>query len=297
MLNINQAISLVYKSYDAMFRDDILVLSSLNKFLDIASYYGNNAVWSVYNMLLLLSQAPEYRNLMFEQELLDERVYISPGSRPVSLISLSSKTQKYEVFEMFDLSQTTASEQAKYSVVTATPHLTLYAVLASLKSIGWKTTCYSASAFKWSDWARVGDPDPHCRFAEVYFREASDDEKSQLSTDVIDTNKCRDIWKAFALWNLYYMDEIRTSNDFPHKYLPQSELFADLMCTRYKLSSGHGMEHIPKALDGVKVPLKEFRETFEPVLFLMRTMCGNMDKWVNFYVNPHEPVAVEKGGD
>lgn len=291
-MNLNQAINKVYESYDSMFKNDTLKLSSLDSFLDIAAYYGDSQSWNVYNMLLLLGQAPEFRNLMFEKDMLDRRVYIKPGSKPVSLIAQSSETSKYEVFEMFDLTQSTAAEQAKYEILTSDSKTTLIALVTSLKTINWEIDHYTASSVPWKDWARVSNPDPECKVGYIAFRDPTEQEKATMPQDAIYTCMCRDIWKSFALWNLFYKDEFRSSKDFPMKYLPLCELYADLMCTRYKLSSHHDFTHIPKALQGLKCDLKSFRQTFDPVLVLMSESCETMDWWMDYFVNPKEPVDV-----
>lgn len=297
-MDFEQAINTVYKSYDSMFRNDILILSELDKFLKIASYWGDKPAYTVYNMLLLKAQRPDALHLMYEKELLDRRINIVPGAKRVSLISIDEKTSKYTTFDLYDLKDTNCAKDDFYRIPTTDPRGTLSALIGALMTVDWKVTHCTAGAVPWRDWARVGECDPNCIVASVTFRDPTEQEKMTIPPERIYVNQCKAIWKSFALASLYYLDEFKSKGCFPNKYLSRAELFANLMCLRQQLTDSVDFENIPEPIEGLKCPLKKFRELFSDVLYLMPEMCNNMDYWIERDKNPKDPidVAVPEGG-
>lgn len=299
-MNLEQAKQRVYQAYDNMFKNGVIILDKLYNYLDIVSYYADSDSWTFFNCLLLLDQAPEYRNLFPEEWFLERRAVVDKGQTPVSLIGINTDTNKYQVIELFDQTQTSAADTAEYLIPVSDSKTTLTALIASLKSINWDIAHYEARNVPWKDWARVSNEGPKADVGTIIFRNPTPHEEQTMGWDRAYACMCRDIWKSFALFYLFYDDDSRSPDGFPMKYLPQSELYADLMCTRYKLFDSHEFVHIPNVLQGQKYPIKDFRETFEPVLELMNDTCELMDHWMNHYINPKDPIDIklnEEGSD
>ena len=297
-MNFEQAIKTVYETYDGMFRNDVLILTEADKFLRIAAYWGDSPAWTVYNMLLLLNQRYDSLILMPENLYLDRRINIVPGAKGVSVIRLEEQTSKYSMVDLYDIRDTNANVKDFYSVPLASPRDTLKALIGALMTVDWKVTHCTAGAVNWRDWARVADCDPNCITASVIFRDPAEQEKMTVPPDRVYVNQCKDIWKSYALASLYYLDEFKGKDSFPNKYIARAELFANLMCLRYNLLESVDFVNIPEILQGMKCPLKQFRETFDDVLYLMPEMCNNMDFWIQHDKEPKDPldVAVEEGG-
>lgn len=295
-MNLEQAKQRVYQAYDNMFKNNCIILEKLYNYLDIVSYYGDSDSWTFFNCLLLLDQAPHYRNLFDEKWFLERGAVVNKGEKPVSLIAINTDTHKYDVFELFDQTQTSAAGTSEYLVPVSNSRTTLKALLASLKTLNWEIIHVDERNVPWKDWARVKDEGPTVDVGTIVFRDPTPHEEQTMGWDRAYACICRDIWKSYALFYLFYGDDpISRKSDgaFPMKYLPQSELYADLMCTRYKLFDSHDFVNIPNVLQGLKYPIKDFRETFEPVIELMNDTCDLMDHWMDHFINPKDPIDVK----
>lgn len=292
-MTLEQAIKMVYETYDGMFKNDNIVLSELDKFLRIVATFGDDAFFTVYNLLLLKAQKPDCFDILSEKDLIDRRINNkTQGATPVSLIS--QKNSQYEVSEYYDIADFDVPDRSKPRVVSANSEIVLKAVIRALFAMNWNVSHVTPISVSWRDFARASNPDPNCIVATILWRNPTKEEEATMDKERIYANICKDIFKSYALATLFYLDEFKTLDSFPNKYLPTAELFANLMCVRYGLYDLNSISfvHIPKAIEGRKCEFKEFRECFDDVAYLMKDMCDIVEYFINHILNPVPPIEV-----